>query len=208
MRTLLAALTLVILFAITAHAGEAVVIATVDKTALPLVSPPAPMVTEHIEYYDVRGISESELRCQMDQNGCRWKDGKRYDAVTTWRVKWDYSHIQTRTCDPASFRVMLEITYRYPQWQRSEEASESLVEKWQAYLRNLTTHEHGHRDMAIEATQDIARSVQELPAPASCEDLEQQVRNLSQKRMAKLDADSRDYDSRTRHGATQGALFP
>ena len=171
------------------------------------VVPPA--VSETYEYYDVRGNGEKELRCQMNQNGCRWEDGKKYDSVTSWHVKWDYDYDrEPHACSAVSFRTTLEVIYRYPKWAQHDGVPKPLVDKWDGYMKHLVTHEKGHRDIAVEATADLSRTVAALPPAPSCADLDREVRALCRLRMNKLNADEKEYDVATHHGATQGALFP
>ena len=56
---------------------------------------PAPIVTEKNEYYEVRGNNEKELKCQLTKNGCVWRDGERFDSVTSWHITWDYGYRHT-----------------------------------------------------------------------------------------------------------------
>jgi predicted secreted Zn-dependent protease len=199
-------------FALAAFAGEkAIDVAVLDKEIFSHVKKAytPPLVTEKYEYYEIKGKNETELRCQMTKNGCKWADGKKYDSVTSWYWKWNFSSdTADRTCTADSVRVTLEVTYRFPKWITPEDAPRPLMDKWDRYMRNLIRHEEGHRDMALEATADFARAVAGLPPAASCADLDREVRTLSRTRMAQLNADQNEYDAATNHGTTQGALFP
>jgi predicted secreted Zn-dependent protease len=168
-----------------------------------------PVVTEQYEYYDVRGDSEKALRCEMSKNGCKWSDGKKYDSVTTWRVKWHYdSDCGPQTCNAESFQATIEIIFRYPKWVRDDNAPQSLVDKWDSYMKNLVMHENMHRDMAVEAAEKLSCSVAALPPASSCAELDRRVRALYREQMQKLSEDERKYDDVTNHGLTQGAVFP
>jgi predicted secreted Zn-dependent protease len=200
--------------AVTSYAGAgdgSVNLASVDRgiylhknnTVVP------PVVTEHYEYYDVRGDNEKTLRCDMSKNGCRWSDGKKYDSVTTWRVKWDYDYDRgPQTCSAESFKATIDIIFRYPKWVRDDTAPQSLVDKWDSYMKNLIMHENVHRDMAVEAAEELSCSVAALPPVSSCAELDRRVRALYRKQMQKLSADEKKYDAATNHGLTQGAVFP
>lgn len=169
----------------------------------------APRVTESCEYYEVTGQDEKELRDQLTQHGNTWRDGKKYDSVTAWRVKWDYGYQQAEgTCGVEVFRASLDITFRYPKWVRNDDAPRLLTEKWDSYLQNLVMHEQGHRDLAVEAAADLSRAVAGLPPARSCAELDRQVRRLCHERMKQLNRDSEAYDEGTVHGFAQGAVFP
>jgi len=166
-------------------------------------------VAEQYEYYEIRGGDEKELRRQMGRNGCVMSNGERYDSVTAWRWKLQYGYDRTPgSCAADSFQVVLEITYRYPKWVRSDDVEQTLIAKWEDYLNNLVAHENGHRDLAVEAATDLSRAVAVLQPAGSCAELDRQVQALGRERMVRLNADEQDYDDVTVHGKTQGAVFP
>ena len=175
----------------------------VKKAVLP------PAVTEKFEYYEVCGCDEEALHCDLRKKCVRWDDGHKYDSLTSWDVKWDHEYDRTsKTCTVNSFRPIVEITFRYPKWIMADNAPKPLVEKWDRYIRNLITHENGHRDRVLEAAADLSRAVDQLPPSPSCDDLDRNVRELFRARMKLMKEDQRVYDETTKHGATQGALFP
>lgn len=168
-----------------------------------------PVVTEKYEYYEIKGDCEKDLHCELCKNGCKWDDGKKYDSLTTWHVKWDYGYDRgPQACAADSFRVTVEILFRYPKWVRTGNASPALVEKWDRYMESLTLHENGHRDLVVQAATELSRAVAELPPSATCADLDRTVRTLCSVRIGKLKKDEKVYDATTRHGVTQGAVFP
>lgn len=166
-------------------------------------------VTEQYEYYPIAGTTETELRQQMTTNGIKWDDGKTYDALTTWNVKWDYDYnCGTLGCVAGDFNATVAITFRYPSWQPTDLAPVTLVEKWDGYMHNLIFHENGHRDMAVQETQDLAAAIAQLPPAPSRRELDRAIEALANTRMAQLNVDERNYDADTIHGTTQGAVFP
>jgi predicted secreted Zn-dependent protease len=198
--------------ATTAFAGEdRPVVANLAKDPVPrkknIVAPP--LVTEKYDYYEVGGSCEKDLQCEMNQKSIKWNDGKKYDSVTSWKVKWDYGYDRApRTCSADAFRVTVAITFRLPKWARAGDAPQQLVDKWDSYMKNLLAHENGHRDMAVEAAADLSRAVAELPPALSCDELDRQVQKMCRARMKELKEDEVEYDTATNHGYTQGAVFP
>lgn len=169
----------------------------------------APAVCEKQEFYEVTGRAERELRDQMNRQAIAWSDGKKYDAVTSWRVEWGYEHDRTeRSCSAEAFQASVEITIRYPRWVRTDDAPGELVDKWEGYLSNLVLHEEGHRNMVVEAIEDITRAVARMPAASTCAEIDRMVGALCRERMARLDDETKGYDVATLHGAEQGAVFP
>jgi len=171
------------------------------------VSPP--VVSEQYEYYEIKGNNEQELRNQMCRNGCKFTDGKKYDSLTTWRVKLDYGYDRAaKTCAADSVKVNVAINFRYPKWVRTDDAPPQLVAKWDNYMKNLVMHENEHRDIAVAAANELSKAVSALPPASSCTELDQQVRAMSRERLEKLNVDEKKLDETTSHGKTEGAMFP
>ncbi len=192
-------------------ADRTIKLAKADQSATRVINkkPALPVVTETYEYYEIRGDSEKDLRCQMTQNGCKWDDGRKYDSVTKWHVKWDYDYDrEPDSCAAASFKATVEITFRMPKWVHGEHPVLALAEKWDRYMQNLVLHENGHRDLTIAAVADLSRAVSELPPANTCADVDRSVQALSRQYMKKLNHDQKAYDADTVHGVKQGALFP
>ena len=83
-----------------------------------------------------------------------------------------------------------------------------MVRRWRRYLDALTEHESGHRETGFRAATDIAEVLPALPAKPTCEEAEEAANVAAREvleRYRKLDT---EYDGETRHGATQGAVFP
>lgn len=197
--------------AATCPAGETVDVASIDSNTHRQITSRAvpPVVKETYEYYEIEGNSEDQLRSEMCRNGCKWKDGRTYDSVTNWHVKWDYDYDRTpQTCSADSFRATVDITFRYPKWVRTDDVPGPLAAKWDSYMKSLVEHETGHRDMAVEAATELSRAVAGLPPAPTCAELDRAVRSLCHDRLKKLNAEAQEYDEATRHGSVQGAVFP
>jgi predicted secreted Zn-dependent protease len=168
----------------------------------------SPRIVEKYQYYDIRGNSQQELTCELQDNGCT-TDGKKYDSITRWRISWDYAYnLTAQGCVADSFRTTVEINYRFPRWVQTDAAPPLLVESWDTYLKNLQLHEQGHRDIAVTAAGELSQTVADLPPYPLCSDLDLSIRRIFRGRTEKLNADSKAYDTATNHGASQGALFP
>jgi predicted secreted Zn-dependent protease len=168
-----------------------------------------PVVKEKYEYYEVCGICEKDVQCDLKKKCIKWSDGKKYDSVTDWKITWDYGHNHTpQTCTTNSFLVTVNILYQLPKWVSSGDAPRPLVEKWESFLKKLMIHEKGHRDRAVEAATELTNAIKELPLARTCAELDREVHALSRKSMIKLKKDQEEYDAVTNHGQTQGAVFP
>jgi predicted secreted Zn-dependent protease len=196
----------------TAFAGEnGAVMASLekDRSSLKRKTVSAPLHTETYEYYEICGSCERDLLDQMTRKAVMWHDGVKYDSVTSWKVKWDYDYDRSsHACSADSFRMTVNVIYRLPKWVRTGDVPQSLVDKWDAYMKHLMTHENGHGKIVLEAADELTRAVAQLSPAPTCEDLDRQVKTLCRLRLKKLDDEQKGYDESTSHGILQGALFP
>ncbi len=168
-----------------------------------------PVVNEKYDYYEICGCCEKDLQCELTQKCIRSNDGKKYDSTTDWKLKWDYGHRRDRgACVADSFTVIVDITYHLPKWTQTKNAPQSLVNKWEKYVKNLAMHEKRHHDIAVESAKELMQAVGELPPAETCRELDRNVQRLTRERMNKLIEDQKEYDIATNHGATEGAVFP
>lgn len=168
-----------------------------------------PLVSETVEFYEVEGTCEKDLRQQLRRNGIVWNDGRKYDSITDWEMKWDYGYLRTPgSCSVDSFRVNVDIRSRYPRWAKgSDSAPADLADKWETYLQNLMDHEALHRYHVVESAKEISRAVAELPPAQSCRELDHQIRCLCSDKIKELREYQERYDNLSGHGAAQGAVF-
>lgn len=174
----------------------------------PLPSDPRVSITHR--HYPIRGTSATELRSQLAQQGVfEPAEGRRYDAKTDWAVHWTYrTRSQSNHCTIADSGTRVEITFTYPHWNPPPGTARSLMREWQRYLAALQLHEEGHKNHGIAAARDIAQVLTQLPAAASCNQLSAKANSLAQQVIRRYNQKDIDYDRSTRHGFTQGAVFP
>lgn len=170
----------------------------------------APAVKISHRYYSIAGTSASELRSQMNRLGPYDEgEGRRYDARTDWRVTWSYRYgMQNGFCAMQRVNTQVGITFTLPQWKSSAGAERSLVQDWQRYMASLQLHEDGHKDHGVRAAQDVQHTLRQLPHAVSCGILEANARAAARAVIQTYNAKDLEYDHITRHGYTQGAVFP
>jgi predicted secreted Zn-dependent protease len=172
-------------------------------------SSPVPVSLKY-SYYPIQGMSDTELRSQMTQRGpLDTLEGRRYDANTTWVVKWSYTYkFVGNRCAIDSVKTHVEVTYTLPQWKPAPGTSPSLVAEWNHYLGALHMHEDGHRDHGVAAAQDVMKKLKQMPPAASCRDMGLAANKAAQQIIRRYNQKDIEYDQLTRHGSTQGAVFP
>lgn len=169
----------------------------------------APTVTIKTETYDIYGTTAQELRDQMILFGVTWRDGKKYDALTTWFTRWRYTwESGVHSCEITGVETSVEVLFRLPNWANKDEAPPALKRRWERYMKNLMMHENGHKDIGIAAAAEIETAIRSMPSERSCETLEAAANALGERTLDTYREIETDYDRETGHGRTQGAVFP
>jgi len=169
----------------------------------------SPQVHIATKYYTVHGRTAQEIRRDLNKHGVRSSDGKTYDAHTRWYVQWrfDFRNEGSR-CALRGVRTSVDVTYTLPRWVDGAKAPEELWNQWQRYMRNLKTHEDGHRDIGVAAAEEIDKALNGLEPAANCREAESKANALAQNIIDKFRSKENFYDLRTAHGMLQGATFP
>jgi predicted secreted Zn-dependent protease len=168
----------------------------------------SPRVDETVEYYDVTGSSAPELRAVMDRLGPETDDGERFDALTIWHVRWRYRYESDGdACAISAFTTSVEIRMTLPRWS-FRAAGSPLAERWDRYIDALVDHERRHADIGVRAAEAIQRQVSALEPASTCALLEETIQEHAERLLDQYRDEEIRYDERTRHGATQGAVFP
>jgi predicted secreted Zn-dependent protease len=169
-------------------------------------------VTREEKYYQIAGATPKELRKQLDKYGPIDKEtGKKFDARTDWVIEWHYYYNESANeckIDTNRVNVTLTLTFTYPEWKYPPDASSSLVDKWNTYVKNLTIHEEGHASIANEGAQIIYDTIMDMPSSTACAALEKATNAIAQEKIDEIKKQEKQYDKETEHGKIQGAIFP
>lgn len=167
---------------------------------------------EKYNYYDVTGDSATELRASINRQ--RLELGKRYDALTTWRIHWQFKRVPTqRKCKITELIINTTIEYLLPRWPAAAIHPDSqLVASWQHYIDQLTAHEQHHgtltKDAVTELESVILASDDTALAPGTCQALESLANAEARRVVDELNRRHRAFDFETDHGRRTGATFP
>lgn len=159
-----------------------------------------PMPEAEIVYYDIEGVTEEELRAQLDELGPVDSSGYKGDALVEWFISRDWPGYGTDNCDLSQAQVSYTVEVIFPRWKPPEDAPNNLVIKWFNYTYRLAKHEKGHVDNLMENYQIVLEAIK----GATCETADAAAEDA----LELLRAFDLEYDRQTGHGATQGARFP
>lgn len=166
----------------------------------------APKVSESVSYYNVSGKTPQEVRTSLNQNGPTDKSGKRFDAVTNWYVNWNYNFNKTaKNCAIATASLNVKVEIKMP---RLTTDNATLRQSFDTYTAKLMVHEKGHGKIGVDIASRIETEMAKLPAEATCDAMAKAGNKLGQDLVKVANQQDIAYDASTKHGATQGAVFP
>jgi len=164
-------------------------------------------VVRKTNYYAMTGSSLRHIQESLRQTR-PWRDNSGRDASTEWYVRW-YAEYSSggATCHCSSFTTTTTITITLPRWIAPTNTPPEVRAAWEKYIGALEVHEAGHADLAIAAASEMHKRIKEIGNGLDCIALRTRVQTECQAALDSHRAQERDYDRRTRHGATQGATF-
>jgi len=160
------------------------------------------------EPYTVTGSSAAEIRDNL--NRARPSDkSRRHDAMTHWYVRWSYPFDRgTDRCATGPIKVSVTVRTQMPEWAAPPDAPADLSQSWNQYLKSLRHHEDGHKNHGLLAARDVLEKLKRLDAKDTCDAMNIAANAAGNRILDEYREKDRAYDQRTRHGATQGAVFP
>ena len=173
------------------------------------LSEDTPIISIKNNDYIIQGSTVAELRQQMNKLGPIDKStGKHFDAYTHWYVNTNYRYQPVGTqCKIYTATVKVDVTFTMPRWNISAKSSSDLKKHWNRYINLLQTHENGHKAHGISAGNDVLKSLNSIVAP-SCDQINGIAKQRTQTILKQYSQQDIQYDLRTQHGRTQGAVFP
>lgn len=97
---------------------------------------------------------------------------------------------------------------RFPRLRADAGTPPSLQQAFARYTDKLMVYQKGHIDKIIETARQIEIGIKGLPPIQWCRELEQSANHLGHNLQKRLNLWRQEYDDRTLHGRTLGAVFP
>jgi predicted secreted Zn-dependent protease len=158
--------------------------------------------------YPIYGSTEVELRKELDAKGIKDSFGT-WDAYAAWDLGWTHDYFITEdNCRTDKIAVVVVLTYTLPEWNAPTDAPQELKDHWEKYMKAVATHEEGHRKIAVEAGEELYRSLAAMPPQYNCNILKKKTDLLGNTILELYNQKDIVYDLLTDHGETQGAIFP
>lgn len=179
--------------------------AMVGTVLLAQASPASAEFLENVDYqrYTVATPAGLSLLQALNRATPISERGRKFHGYTKWNLRWNYRYKTNSQglCQIASATVTHSVVITLPVL----EAGSRYAERFSRYIDALQVHEIGHMTISQEAGHKLERALLNLPAMAGCAQLEQRANQTGYDYVELARQQGRDYDERTRHGATQGA---
>jgi predicted secreted Zn-dependent protease len=154
-----------------------------------------------LAYYDVSGSTADEIqRSLLARQPRDPNDGVPVAALTSWSMHWSWRARPDGGCDLSRPSIDFRAQTLLPRLVSEDDLSPELRTRWRAFLAAVHAHEARHVRNAYEQRRDVAAAIQASDCASAGAAAAATVRAIAQGDF--------DYDRETRHGATEGAVFP
>jgi predicted secreted Zn-dependent protease len=155
-----------------------------------------------VVHYEVFGSDFPSLMRSLRANGPQG-----FHGLAQWKIGYQYTTEQhQQNCSISSVRVRVSGAILMPRWVDASNASAELQRRWTEYYAALQKHEDGHIQHGRELAILVRQRLMGLGAVA-CDRLQALAQREYDRLYGNLKTRDREYDARTNHGVTQGALF-
>lgn len=167
---------------------------------------PIQMSLEYLSY-DIWGDSPRELQDAINDCGM-YSSGKRFSGHANWHVNWWWnSEEQDERCVVVDTKVRMRSTVHMPRLLLPLDGDMELRQHWLRYYGVLLEHEHNHIRHAIEAAEEIKEALEAIESAESCTRLRNEMNMAAREIMRQKNAADDEYDERTNHGRSEGAVL-
>jgi predicted secreted Zn-dependent protease len=150
------------------------------RAALLLALMLAPLVARAEDRTVTRHYPVSALTVAGLEQEMQARGPKGFWAYTSWNVDW------TADC-----QVSLTVNYTFPEHLRPDALSPALRARWEAMVAALIEHEQGHAALGDKARRAVEAAHCRRTEPI----------------FARIGAEERSYDAKTRHGSRDGVTL-
>jgi predicted secreted Zn-dependent protease len=168
-----------------------------------------PEIRETTTFYDVSGRTADQLRDTIDRARPLGSDGRRVDALASWRVDYSYQTAATvGGCRLRRLTVSADISMTLPRWVDKPATKSALTDRWGEYVAALISNLSGIRDIGRRAAASLHERIWKLPAQPRCESLEDVIRTTADGVIQQHLRENEDYNKALQEDPGKAARFP
>jgi len=179
-------------------------------TAPPLVYPITFNSDFRVVTYTVTGKTLNEISRSLEANAMPdpAEPGSRYYALTRWHLASDWSVRPTlRGCSVEAGTIRVAITMTLPALVTPNVPADA-HQRFNTFLERTLVHESDHVTIILQGARAYQHALGNHPPAGDCETLKTQLNDLFRQSFHAINRANREYDAKTQHGRTQGAVFP
>ncbi len=136
------------------------------------------ILKEKVKYYSVSGNTGAELYKSMVKNGPDHGGNKRNVLASTsfkFNFKNDVFTIKRNRCILTNLDIVVDVTYTYPRWRGSKNASAETRRAWKKFEKIAVLHEKEHVKITRKFAKDYEKALMKSRRKASDDCAKQSV---------------------------------
>lgn len=139
------------------------------------------ILNEKVKYYTVTGSTGAELYRSMVKNGPDHGGAKRNVLASTsfkFNFENDVFTIRRNRCILSNLDIVVDVTYTYPRWIGSKNASAETRRAWRNFEKIAVLHEKEHVKITKKFAKDYEKALKKSRRKASDDCAKQSVGEL------------------------------
>ncbi|MEM8749641.1 MAG: DUF922 domain-containing protein [Pseudomonadota bacterium] len=158
------------------------------------------IISEKTVYYEISGNTGAKLFRSINKRGPRVRRVGHAIATTTasLQVRNVRTAVNKRRCRIANVDVVLDLTYRYPRWRGSRNASPEVRRNWERFLKRVVRHEERHGAISKKFARTIHDEIKGSKGRVSrkCKDFGKRAKQKLNRAAARHERAHRRFDQR------------
>lgn len=168
--------------------------------------PPEIVLDAREERYDVSGNTSADIYASIRERAP--VEVRPFFARHQWGLEWEFRYgMSLGWCEIRHVELRLTSTTILPRWMPQPSPPANLLHSWDRFMRALRKHESGHQQHAVEAARAVRKALRDLRT-TDCASISSEANSVAEKILESYVQKDQRYDVDTRHGRTQGAIWP
>jgi len=156
----------------------------------------AASVSKTYSYFNIGGRTLEEIEVELSRRGPKMQStGKRHPGATqmefTSRVSYSDSGA---SCRISAATVHVKAKVILPRWRQRGKAERETRIVWDTLVADIKRHEESHVSIAKNHARELEKALTALPAQKNCQAAAQQAKAVSEKVLARHDAEQDRFD--------------
>lgn len=170
--------------------------------------PPGVYVLPVDSLYEFEADHPREVELNLEAFGPDAYEERFHGAhAATWRYSFEWEYPARGLCKPTDLRILARSVLTLPDLANVETVDAELRRDWKTYVSALREHELGHRRILESHLIELRERLIAQPA-RSCDEYPKAFEPVRSRARQELRSRQESYDEETRHGRTQGAVWP